>query len=151
MSDVEITMLFLFLEITYKAVFVFFFSSRRRHTRWTGDWSQTCALPILHASLPSAPSESGPHAQTTAEPLPTSSPAALFVPTRGHKRPPSTQTHRTPAAREPGCGRGTETASETRPPASSQSSRTGSIVRAPPVSCAKRTPLRQGSRRQAYR
>src|SRR5438876_1904658 len=24
----------------------FFFSSRRRHTRWTGDWSQTCALPI---------------------------------------------------------------------------------------------------------
>src|SRR5690348_6992401 len=26
--------------------FFFFFSSRRRHTRWTGDWSQTCALPI---------------------------------------------------------------------------------------------------------
>src|SRR5690348_18236947 len=24
----------------------FFFSSRRRHTRWTGDWSSTCALPI---------------------------------------------------------------------------------------------------------
>src|SRR5438876_12352822 len=26
----------------------FFFSSRRRHTRWTGDWVQTCALPIFH-------------------------------------------------------------------------------------------------------
>src|SRR6266487_4482651 len=26
--------------------FFFFFSSRRRHTRWTGDWIQTCALPI---------------------------------------------------------------------------------------------------------
>src|SRR5580765_7122950 len=23
-----------------------FFSSRRRHTSWTGDWSSTCALPI---------------------------------------------------------------------------------------------------------
>src|SRR2546426_12584603 len=27
---------------------VFFFSSRRRHTRLQGDWIQTCALPILH-------------------------------------------------------------------------------------------------------
>src|SRR5690348_4955070 len=26
--------------------FFFFFSSRRRHTRWTGDWSSECALPI---------------------------------------------------------------------------------------------------------
>src|SRR5437879_6911749 len=26
--------------------FFFFFSSRRRHTRYIGDWSQTCALPI---------------------------------------------------------------------------------------------------------
>src|SRR5690348_9099889 len=26
---------------------VFFFSSRRRHTRWTGDWSSDCALPIV--------------------------------------------------------------------------------------------------------
>src|SRR5438876_9547198 len=26
---------------------IFFFSSRRRHTRWTGDWSSTCALPIF--------------------------------------------------------------------------------------------------------
>src|SRR5690606_40172631 len=25
----------------------FFFSSRRRHTRFSRDWSQTCALPIL--------------------------------------------------------------------------------------------------------
>src|SRR5689334_25349506 len=25
---------------------VFFFSSRRRHTRWNCDWSSTCALPI---------------------------------------------------------------------------------------------------------
>src|SRR5690348_5057360 len=28
----------------------FFFSSRRRHTRWTGDWIQTCALPIFNAA-----------------------------------------------------------------------------------------------------
>src|SRR5262249_59343391 len=28
------------------AVFVFFFSSRRRHTRLVSDWSSTCALPI---------------------------------------------------------------------------------------------------------
>src|SRR3989338_11115168 len=27
-----------------------FFSSRRRHTRWNCDWSQTCALPILGAT-----------------------------------------------------------------------------------------------------
>src|SRR5574337_1636610 len=27
-------------------IFFFFFSSRRRHTRLSGDWSQTCALPI---------------------------------------------------------------------------------------------------------
>src|SRR2546430_17261451 len=27
---------------------VFFFSSRRRHTRFDCDWSQTCALPISH-------------------------------------------------------------------------------------------------------
>src|SRR3970040_2321212 len=25
----------------------FFFSSRRRHTRYIGDWSSTCALPIF--------------------------------------------------------------------------------------------------------
>src|SRR5437879_6839541 len=29
--------------------FFFFFSSRRRHTRYIGDWSQTCALPISNA------------------------------------------------------------------------------------------------------
>src|SRR5689334_23555427 len=27
----------------------FFFSSRRRHTRWNCDWVQTCALPIFGA------------------------------------------------------------------------------------------------------
>src|SRR5690348_18312990 len=27
-------------------LFCFFFSSRRRHTRWTGDWSSDVALPI---------------------------------------------------------------------------------------------------------
>src|SRR5690606_1386139 len=31
-------------------LFVFFFSSRRRHTRFSRDWSQTCALPILYGS-----------------------------------------------------------------------------------------------------
>src|SRR5574337_1099579 len=34
-----------FLRIT-NHVCIFFFSSRRRHTRLSGDWSQTCALPI---------------------------------------------------------------------------------------------------------
>src|SRR5690606_40786150 len=28
----------------------FFFSSRRRHTRFSRDWSSTCALPILPGS-----------------------------------------------------------------------------------------------------
>src|SRR5437879_13670477 len=27
-------------------IFLFFFSSRRRHTRYIGDWSSECALPI---------------------------------------------------------------------------------------------------------
>src|SRR5437764_5057319 len=31
----------------YLLSFFFFFSSRRRHTRYIGDWVQTCALPIL--------------------------------------------------------------------------------------------------------
>src|SRR5437764_3263935 len=31
----------------YLLSFIFFFSSRRRHTRYIGDWIQTCALPIL--------------------------------------------------------------------------------------------------------
>src|SRR3989449_3108885 len=30
---------------------VFFFSSRRRHTRCSRDWVQTCALPILDYSV----------------------------------------------------------------------------------------------------
>src|SRR5438876_6622098 len=29
----------------------FFFSSRRRHTRWTGDWSSDGALPISFSTL----------------------------------------------------------------------------------------------------
>src|SRR5437867_4724510 len=33
--------------------FYFFFSSRRRHTRSYGDWSQTCALPIYIAACAS--------------------------------------------------------------------------------------------------
>src|SRR5215467_11546158 len=32
---------------TGQVLLFFFFSSRRRHTRLQGDWSQTCALPIL--------------------------------------------------------------------------------------------------------
>src|SRR5579863_2570220 len=32
----------------YKKLFVFFFSSRRRHTRWTGDWSSdVCSSDLL--------------------------------------------------------------------------------------------------------
>src|SRR5690625_3101862 len=30
---------------------LFFFSSRRRHTRWPRDWIQTCALPISPSSF----------------------------------------------------------------------------------------------------
>src|SRR5438309_5098539 len=30
---------------------LFFFSSRRRHTRWNCDWSSTCALPICGVLL----------------------------------------------------------------------------------------------------
>src|ERR1022692_3438739 len=33
-------------EVPVFVVCFFFFSSRRRHTRLQGDWSQTCALPI---------------------------------------------------------------------------------------------------------
>src|SRR2546429_2993205 len=32
----------------------FFFSSRRRHTRCSRDWSSTCALPILGGLYPSS-------------------------------------------------------------------------------------------------
>src|SRR5690348_17359648 len=32
--------------MTNQIMLVFFFSSRRRHTSWTGDWSSECALPI---------------------------------------------------------------------------------------------------------
>src|ERR1022692_3970444 len=37
--------------LAYKLTGVFFFSSRRRHTRLQGDWSSTCALPILAVYL----------------------------------------------------------------------------------------------------
>src|SRR5689334_24718326 len=33
------------------SVIWFFFSSRRRHTRWNCDWSSTCALPIFGGTL----------------------------------------------------------------------------------------------------
>src|SRR6266487_1624773 len=33
-------------------VFVFFFSSRRRHTRWTGDWSSDVCSSDLHGPDP---------------------------------------------------------------------------------------------------
>src|SRR6516165_7595645 len=36
---------------------VFFFSSRRRHTRFDCDWSSTCALPISPSSCPLRPAE----------------------------------------------------------------------------------------------
>src|SRR5437762_10596322 len=37
---------FFFFFCIFFFLFFFFFSSRRRHTRYIGDWSQTCALPI---------------------------------------------------------------------------------------------------------
>src|SRR5690606_40696711 len=33
----------------FKLFHIFFFSSRRRHTRFSRDWIQTCALPIYIA------------------------------------------------------------------------------------------------------
>src|SRR5437899_3638676 len=36
---------------SYYVCDVFFFSSRRRHTRCLSDWVQTCALPIFLARL----------------------------------------------------------------------------------------------------
>src|SRR5437868_9590847 len=35
----------------------FFFSSRRRHTRWPRDWSSTCALPIFDLVVLQVPPE----------------------------------------------------------------------------------------------
>src|SRR5205807_6071195 len=35
-----------YLEVCWRSILFFFFSSRRRHTRLQGDWSSTCALPI---------------------------------------------------------------------------------------------------------
>ena len=37
---------FFFCFLFFFFLFFFFFSSRRRHTRYIGDWIQTCALPI---------------------------------------------------------------------------------------------------------
>src|SRR5207248_4314174 len=39
---------------TRENVAIFFFSSRRRHTRSKRDWSSTCALPIFPKDGPSA-------------------------------------------------------------------------------------------------
>src|SRR5690348_18101808 len=51
--------LFLFL-------FFFFFSSRRRHTRWTGDWSSdVCSSDLLS---PRSPAPSLPRADRTIDP-----------------------------------------------------------------------------------
>src|SRR6266487_5338363 len=37
----------------------FFFSSRRRHTRWTGDWSSDVSLPIFGIPAGRAPGDRG--------------------------------------------------------------------------------------------
>src|SRR5437762_6545181 len=39
--------LFLYCMLSFSKRVFFFFSSRRRHTRYIGDWSSTCALPIF--------------------------------------------------------------------------------------------------------
>src|SRR5947209_13470753 len=41
----------------FLSLMLFFFSSRRRHTRYWRDWSQTCALPILSDFLKTQPPE----------------------------------------------------------------------------------------------
>src|SRR3989449_3151038 len=41
------------LEANSRYLIFFFFSSRRRHTRCSRDWSQTCALPISTICLSS--------------------------------------------------------------------------------------------------
>src|SRR5689334_24613360 len=37
--------------VSSECTWVFFFSSRRRHTRWNCDWSSDCALPIFPPRL----------------------------------------------------------------------------------------------------
>src|SRR2546430_17437001 len=49
-----------------RAYFVFFFSSRRRHTRFDCDWSSACALPIFS----STPTNAGPAAGAFAQGCP---------------------------------------------------------------------------------
>ena len=39
-------------EFCFRHGYLFFFSSRRRHTRFTSDWIQTCALPIFERAAP---------------------------------------------------------------------------------------------------
>src|SRR6266581_9093907 len=46
--------------MTIKNVLVFFFSSRRRHTRWTGDWSSDVCSSDLDSPLPDGTGESAP-------------------------------------------------------------------------------------------
>src|SRR5205807_7938875 len=56
-----------FIQTLYIDIFIdmfFFFSSRRRHTRLQGDWSSTCALPILVLEFPAE--HSGPPARALA-------------------------------------------------------------------------------------
>src|SRR5262249_57929554 len=49
--------------MTPKFASIFFFSSRRRHTRLVSDWSKTCALPIFQGTLPAgSPDFSNPTA-----------------------------------------------------------------------------------------
>src|SRR5436189_2812632 len=46
----------------------FFFSSRRRHTRYIGDWSSECALPILSDPLAIGVIGAGPWARMVTGP-----------------------------------------------------------------------------------
>src|SRR5690348_17606662 len=45
----------------FKSVCFFFFSSRRRHTRWTGDWSSDVCSSDLNVQMTVAKAESPGH------------------------------------------------------------------------------------------
>src|SRR6267154_4275428 len=61
-----LSFLFVFFIYTSCMVSVFFFSSRRRHTRWTGDWSSDVCSSDLHGrpllDLPGHDRERAPQA-----------------------------------------------------------------------------------------
>src|SRR5437764_1560255 len=84
---------------------VFFFSSRRRHTRYIGDWSSDGALPILVGACSSGPRQRAKRrCSTYSWPRAPPSKRATVTGTRRSFTPPETpRTKMRPAARCPHC------------------------------------------------